>query len=95
VSTTTFDEPFDPDKDAFAVILSPSAPDRAYDYTVADALLDVRADLAREKDREQNFGEDVDYGILAGLNYGIDRIDEALIRITSGRIALDSLPPVD
>ncbi len=35
---------FDPDKDAFAVILSPSAPDRAYERRepTVDDLLDLR-----------------------------------------------------
>ncbi len=48
MTSTTFDEPFDPDKDPYAIILAPAAPERAYErrQPTIDDLLDLRNTLA-------------------------------------------------
>lgn len=90
MTTVTFDEPFDPDEDPYAVILSPANPDRAYDYTVADVLLDLHNDLVTERDR-LNKDDDARIGILRALYM----LDYRLSMVTGNRISLDSLPPID
>jgi hypothetical protein len=103
MTKTTFDDPsefipgfdnekFDADKDPYAVIISPSAPDRAYDYTVADALLDVRSRIGFAIEVADP-GRDDAYVI--GLRVALTVVDDVLGEHTSGRIALDTLPPVD
>jgi hypothetical protein len=93
--TTTFDDYADKSDDSredfVAMTLSPSAPDRAYDYTVADALLDVRS---RISEAIEDAGTD-SAGYLIGLRVSLAVVDDVLGEHTSGRIALDSLPPID
>lgn len=72
--STTFDEPFDPDKDPYAIILAPAAPERAYErrQPTIDDLLDLRLAI------EAELHEDEESGVLHGLGLALNHLDNLL-----------------
>ena len=72
--STTFDEPFNPDEDPFAVILAPADPRGAYErrQPTIDDLLDLRNTLTYASDISESPAR------KAGLNLAVEFLDSLL-----------------
>lgn len=72
--TTTFDEQWNPDDDPYAIILSPAAPERAYEprQPTIDDLLDLRNTLTDLIELSESPAR------KAGLGIAIENLDNLL-----------------